>query len=232
MCHGLAVKAFPKPVLGEAFSHEVAGYHYPVLAAQKRIAILPDIYGCNPFYQGLSQRFVKRGAEVYLVNTFAGLDDLPEATREAAFARRHKVNDKSFLDNLERFCEAKKITGILGFCLGGLYIFELARRNVEMDLVGMYGFPQGLPNDDPVPVPFEYLPSVTKRHVMLMGRNDSSVGPDNISKLERAAEANPTIALTVYDPVGHNFLPEIDSDDAALRAVAENALMQTDAELL
>ncbi|MDJ0919858.1 MAG: dienelactone hydrolase family protein [Henriciella sp.] len=232
MCHGQAVAAFPEPKLGEPFSGVVEGYAYGDPSAAKKIVILPDIYGCNPFYQGLSQRYADKGARVFLVDTFAGLGELPENTREAAFARRGQVKDKTFLDSLETFCEAEGVTGLMGFCLGGLYVFELARRDVSFDLVGLYGFPQGLPNQDDLPVPFDYLPSVTKKHIMLMGRDDSSVGPDNIAKLEDVAAANPAIQLTVYDPVGHNFLPEIDSEDPTLKAVAIDALEQSDAALL
>lgn len=232
MCHGQAAQAFPAPRLGDAFSKSVDGYAYGDPAADKKIAILPDIYGCNPFYQGLAQRYADKGVRVFLVDTFAGLGDLPEATREAAFARRNKVRDKEFVDRFEAFCADAGVTGVMGFCLGGLYVFELARRNAAPALAGLYGFPQGLPNEDPLPVPFDYLADVSRRHVMLMGRDDASVGPENIAKLEAMAADNPAIALTVYEGAGHGFLPEIDSPDTDKRAMAQDALARCDAALL
>lgn len=232
MCHGKAVNAFPTPDAGEAFDAVVSGYAFGA-QSDKRIAILPDIYGCNPFYKGLATRYAQKGAEVFLVDTFHGFGELPENTREAAFARRGKVKDKEFLDRFEEFCTDKDVTGVIGFCLGGLYVFELARRNkISAELVGLYGFPQGLPNQDPLPTPFDYLTSVEKKFSMLLGRDDPSVGIENVDKLKAMTPDVPAMDLTVYDPVGHNFLPLLDSEDADLKAIAEDAMNRCDRILL
>lgn len=227
MCHGKAVAAFPEPKLGRAFEKQVSGYYYPAEHGQAnaKIAILPDIYGCNPFYQGLSLHLQGKGAAVYLVDTFAGLGELPEVTREAAFARRNKVRDKQFLNDFEAFCAEKKVTGVIGFCLGGLYVFELARRQMRADLIGLYGFPQGLANQDPLPAPFDYLTKGgLSPFTMLMGADDQSVGVDNIRKLRAMAGEVPAMTLKVYDGASHDFLPQLDSDDPAKRAAAVDAL--------
>ncbi|QLC26423.1 dienelactone hydrolase family protein [Parasphingopyxis algicola] len=228
MCHGKAVRAFPDPMDAESFDDGVSGYRFGG-DTERRIAILPDIYGCNDFYRGLSTHLAERGAQVFLVDTFAGLGDLPEVTREAAFARRGQVEDKAFLDRFEDFVRRNRIGGVIGFCLGGLYVFELARRGVDADLLGLYGFPQGLPNQDPLPVPFEYLPQVTTPFAMLLGAEDESVGADNIAKLGTLAPDIPAMALKVYDGVGHNFLPFLDSDDADKKAIAKDALARIEA---
>lgn len=232
MCHGKAVAAFPNPTEPESFEKSVSGYHWALPDAKSKIAILPDIYGCNPFYRGLATRFHQLGAEVYLVDTFAGFGDLPEMTREAAFARRGKVADKEFLDRFEQFLDAEGITGVVGFCLGGLYVFELARRGVQAVLVGLYGFPQGLPNQDPLPTPFEYLHAVDTSFTMLLGADDAAVGADNIERLAMMAPSISSMDLTVYEGVGHDFLPFVDSEEEALRAIAEDALAKCDALLL
>lgn len=226
MCHGQAIKAFPPPAPAKPFSEAVSGFTWETGATDTRIAILPDIYGCSPFYKGLSSLLADRGADVFLVDPFHGLGDLPEATREAAFARRHNVRDKSFLDDFETFATARQITGVVGFCLGGLYIFELARRNMKANMIGLYGFPQGLPNQDRLQTPFEYLATVTQPFTMLMGREDASVGTENITQLETMAKEVPAMTLKIYEGVGHNFLPLLDSDNAAERAVAEDAKAQ------
>lgn len=232
MCHGVAVAAFPAPQLGTSYGGAVTGYVYDRPGAHKRLAILPDIYGCNPFYQGLARYYQDAGAHVVLVDPFAGLGELPEMSRELAFARRHKVNDAAFVDAFQAFCEAENITGVVGFCLGGLYIFELARRGLKADLVGLYGFPQGMANQGALPVPFDYLPSVTQPFTMLMGREDPSVLPENVDKLSDMDDQCPAMDLTVYREAGHGFLPEISGDDPALQAVAKDALAKMDAALL
>lgn len=232
MCHGKAVAAFPTPTEPATFDEGVQGYHWANAGAQHKIAILPDIYGCNPFYRGLATRYAQLGADVYLVDTFAGFGDLPEMTRDAAFARRGKVADKEFLDRFEAFVTSHSITGVIGFCLGGLYVFELARRGVQTALVGLYGFPQGLPNQDPLPTPFEYLHAVDTPFAMLLGADDPAVGADNVKRLQAMAPDVPGMDLTVYDGVGHDFLPLLDSEDPALRATAEDAIATCDRLLL
>lgn len=223
MCHGAAVAAFPSPAEPTGYKGEVEGFIFGGQGG-RRIAILPDIYGCNDFYRGLSTYLAHAGAQVYLIDTFAGLGDLPEVTREAAFTRRNKVEDAAFVDRFERFIAAEKIDGVIGFCLGGLYVFELARRGVKADLVGLYGFPQGLPNSDPLPKPFEYLDQVSQPFTMLMGADDETVGVENIAKLQAAAPTCPAMTLKVYVGAGHNFLPFLDSDNEAELAIARDAL--------
>lgn len=224
MCHGAAVAAFPVPATATDFSSDVEGYHYAGSPDGRRIAILPDIYGCNPFYQGLATLLANRGANVYLVDPFAEFGALPEMTRDAAFARRHKVADTAYIDRFERFVGETNIAAVIGFCLGGLYVFELARRGVDCDLLGLYGFPQGMQNQDPLPVPFDYLPSVTQPFTMMMGADDHAVGVEHVARLADMAPAVPAMNLVTLTGVGHNFLPLLDSEDAALRETAKVAL--------
>ncbi len=224
MCHGQAVEAFPNAALPLKDVGELASYYFGDEQASRKIAVLPDIYGCNPFYAGLCAHLAQDGAGVYLVDTFHEFGDLPEVTRDAAFARRHNIKDRAFLDQFEKFCADHDVAGVIGFCLGGLYIFDLARRGMKADLLGLYGFPQGMENSEKLPVPFDYLPSVTTPFAMLMGREDVPVGRENVDRLERFAPTSPAMSLKVYEGVGHGFLPMLDSEDAHERAVAEDAL--------
>ena len=130
MCHSEAVAAFPQPATAEVFSSSVGGYRFTGEGSRK-VAILPDIYGCNAFYRGLATHLSQKGTTVFLIDPFARLGDLPEQTREAAFSRRAKVADKLFVDQLESFTREERLDAVIGFCLGGLYIFELARRPIR-----------------------------------------------------------------------------------------------------
>lgn len=229
MCHGAPVRAFPTPVEPHVFDESVAGYVFGDARAKNRVAILPDIYGCNAFYRGLATHLAEKGAGVFLVDTFHGLGELSENTREVAFERRNKVKDKNFLDHFETFIDDRGVTGVIGFCLGGLYVFELARRRVEPDLVGLYGFPQGLPNQDELPTPFDYLTSIEKPFTMLMGEDDASVGAENTAKLVTIDKDAPAMTLKMYKGVGHGFLPLLDSENSVEREVAEDALSYCEA---
>lgn len=231
MCHGEASAAFPDSASFSAYAGGIQASVFGDPAAARRIAILPDIYGSNPFYQGLATRLADRGSLVYLIDTFAGLGDLPRATREAAFDRRHKLRDRTFVDQFAGFVAQESISGIVGFCLGGLFVFELARRGTAADLVGFYPFPQGLPNQDALDVPFDYLDGVVKQHTILVGTEDASLGPENLARLGDVAERNPALRLHVFESSGHGFLADLTSDDAVKRDNAERALGLCEAAL-
>ena len=224
MCHGKASAFFPVPTSEERFRAEVDGYAFGNEGDGMAIAIIPDIYGCNPFYSGMATYLAQKGNRVFLIDPFAQIGGLAEVTREAALERRGKLRDREFLDKVEEFASDKKLDAIIGFCLGGLYVFDLARRGVNAKLIGLYGFPQGMPNQDPLPVPFDYLETLEKRHWMLMGAQDEPVGPENVRKLQDVASKNPAIQLTVFEKSGHGFLSDLDSDDDERRAVAIKAL--------
>lgn len=224
MCHTQENSFFPAPKPEGRLEGEVEALTFGSESASKRLAILPDIYGQTPFYQGLATYLAHKGARVFLVNPFAGHGDLPEQTREAAFARRHKVADRQVVDAVETFCHQREITGVVGFCLGGYYIFELARRQVPQNLVGFYGFPQGMENRAPLPAPFGYLASLDKPHTCLVPAADDVVGRDNIARLAALAESNSAMNLRLYEGSGHGFLKDLESEDAALRDNALDAL--------
>ena len=232
MCLTAPIKTFPPPTPGSRLEGVVRGYSYGSESAGLRIAILPDIYGCSPFYRSLAARYAEKGAYSLLIDPFAGFGELSTPTRADAFARRHKVHDKRFIDDFEAFITEHSITAVVGFCLGAFYIFELARRHVLPELVGFYGFPQGMANIDPLPVPFDYLAMVKKPFTMLMGEKDEPVGEDNIRRLQEIAPGAPAMRLTTYPGVGHNFLSLIDAVDEAARAVACDSLSVADAILL
>ena len=232
MCHDKASGYFPAPRSTGSIKGQVEGLTFGNANAKLKIAIIPDIYGTNAFYQGLATRLTAQGtAAVSLVNPFAGLGDLPEITREAAFGRRQKVKDKEFVDRFQAFCESQAITGVVGFCLGGFYVFELARRNVSQALVGFYGFPQGMQNQDPLPDPFDYLGGLSKTHLSLMPGQDASVGRENVDRLARLGDTTEGLQVRVYEESGHGFLSDVDSGDEALRANALAALAECERHL-
>lgn len=228
MRHGAAVKAFPPPTEGEIFEGDVHGFCFGERGAATHIAILPDIYRCNGLYRGLSQRFTQKGARVTLVDPFRGLGELSAVTREAAFARCRNVRDAAFIDHLEGAALREHVSGVLGFCLGGPYVFELARRGLPLALIGLYGFPHGMANSDPLPVPSDYLEKVSRSFTMLMGSQDASVGPDTVSRLKVMSPCIPALKSRVYENVGHGFLPMVDSENPEERGVAIDALKHID----
>ena len=225
MCNTEASRSLPRPGKAERIDSDgIVAYAFGQATCADRVVIIPDIYGASAFYLGLATWFADKGARVLLLDPFVDLGELPSPTREAAFARRGKLCDKAYVDAVENFSRKHEISGVLGFCLGGLYVFELSRRRLPVRLVSLYGFPQGLPNQDPLPVPFDYLAEVSWPQLALFGEEDYLQTPENLGRLRAIAAASPHFDLHLYPRSGHGFLADLDAEDSTLRANANDAL--------
>ena len=224
MCHRNSLAALPTP--GNHSVKRDSGLKYWQYGAgsNQRLAIITDIYGCNEFYQSFATHFAQQGWTVDLIDLFSDLGELPEITREAAFERRHKLSDAEICNKLEAFIDEQSIDAVIGFCLGGNYVFEMSRRNVDVRLVAYYPFPAGLVNQDVIPTPLEYLDAVTQPVTALVGDCDDSAGRDSMAGLAEISIGNPALDVKVYAGSGHGFLAHLDSEDEVLRSNAEQSL--------
>jgi carboxymethylenebutenolidase len=226
MCHDAAPSALPAP--GTYRIEQAGNLKYWNFSEQDntdvRVALLTDIYGCNEFYQSLSTLFAKQGWQSHLVDLFSDLGELPEITREAAFERRHKLRDQQCCDCIEQYIKEHNITAVVGFCLGGNFVFEMARRNINVNLIAYYPFPAGLPNEDGLEPAFTYLDKLNTDVCVLIGDDDDRVGLKNVAKLNILSAANPFLDVRVYKDSKHGFLADLDSPDANLKKNAEDSL--------
>lgn len=228
MCHNDKPKAFPAPGTyqrKEAEGLKVWAFDSQPSDSSKRVMILTDIYGCNEFYQSFATYLASKGWQADLIDLFTDLGELEEITREAAFERRHKLRDRQVCDQLQSYIASQEVSAVVGFCLGGNYVLELAKRKVDVNLVGYYPFPAGLPNEDGNQVPLEYLAQLEKSVTVLVGDSDDSAGRDTMAKLAEIAQSNQAIDLHMYQESGHGFLAQLDSDDDTLRKNAEDSLV-------
>jgi len=90
--------------------------------------------------------------------------------------------------------------------------------------VGYYPFPAGLPNEDGLEIPLDYLSQLTKPVTLLLGDSDDSAGRENTAKAARITESNKALDTHVYHKSGHGFLAHLDSDNDTLRKNAEDSL--------
>ena len=233
MCHTRASVALPEPGrAGRITQSGVTAFAYGSRASDHRIVVIPDIYGASPFYRGLSTWYANKGASVFLVDPFAEVGELSEVTRKSAFARHAKLRDRACVDAIESLARRHEATGVVGFCLGGLYVFELAHRGLETVLVSLYGFPQGMPNQDPLPTPFDYLDGLPTEQIAIFGETDCLQTPESFERLKELTAKNPQFDLRLYPKSGHGFLADLDSQDEVLRANAHDALALTTNALL
>ncbi len=227
MCHDKTPSSLPAP--GDYQIHNANGLKYWDFSSKTdsdvRVALLTDIYGCNDFYQSMSTYFAEQGWQSHLVDLFSDLGELPEVTRDAAFERRHKLRDQKCCDLIEQYIRDNNITAVVGFCLGGNFVFELARRNVNINLIAYYPFPAGLPNEDGLDPAFNYLEQLETEVTVLMGDHDDRVGLENVAKLKTISEGNSSLTVNVYPNSKHGFLEDLDSTDPILKNNAEDSLV-------
>lgn len=97
-------------------------------------------------------------------------------------------------------------------------------RTVAFDWKSQLCEPAGLPNQDEIDAPFEYLETLNKSVTVLVGDSDDSSGRENIARLVQIGTGNPVLDVHVYAGSGHGFLEDLDSTDEALRTNAEKSL--------
>jgi carboxymethylenebutenolidase len=224
MCHTDKIDYFGDSLTAEPFAAEVAGLRYGTSDFGKRVAVLPDIYGLTDFYKGYASYIANQGAQTWLVNPWAPYGDPPELTREAAYERRHKLRDSEHCDQLDTFLANANIDTIVGFCIGGNFAFELARRGYKGTIVAVYPLPWGMANDDALTPAFEFMPTLEKHVTILMGDADQLAGPENIDRLVNTVKHNDKLELHLYAGSNHGFFTDLLGDDEALRNNALDAI--------
>ncbi len=224
MCHKDGVRFFGRLQKFTKFSDTVDGLSFGKDAAASRVAVLPDIYGLTNFYKGYASYLADFGAQVFLTNPWSEFGELAESTREAAYERRGKLKDREHCDHLETFLSSKKIETVVGFCLGGNFVFELARRGFRGTLIAIYPLPWGMKNQDEITPAFEYMPTLSTKVTIFMGSADHLAGPDNIRELENVVSENGNLTLHLYKGSNHGFFTDIDGEDQKLKLNAKDAI--------
>lgn len=224
MCHKDRINFFGEPGDCAEFSGSIDGLVFPGIDSTKRIAVFPDIYGLTDFYRGYAAYVAGFGARIYLVNPWSPFGELAEVTREAAYERRHKLRDREHCDQLEAFLASENIDAVVGFCIGGNFVFELARRGYEGTLIAIYPLPWGMANQDEIAPAFEFMPSLTKEVTIFMGDSDHLAGPDNIAKMKEIVAGNSRLTMHLYAGSNHGFFTDIDGSEDKLKGNAKDAI--------
>jgi len=223
MCHP-ASDASPSgssaPPRTERFEVASSGVQLPVFAAlpdgasRGDVLIIHDIWGANEFYQDLARRLAGAGYAAYLPDLFVRQGNLPEPTREAAFARASQHSFPQAIADLQRVIDVLETRGggklgTVGFCMGGTLVMLLAAREPRVAAgVIYYGFPANPnPTDNRPLEPLQEADRVGHPLLGFWGDQDHGVGIDNVERYRAAlAAAGKQHDFTIYPGLPHGFL--------------------------
>jgi len=115
---------------------EIAIHPSPVMG----LVITPDIFGLRPLFDDLVARLsAEWSMSVCAVEPFPGLSLGPEV--EGRFAAVPGIDDDAHLRDLHEGADAlgTSVTGLMGFCMGGMYCFKSARSERFARIASFYG---------------------------------------------------------------------------------------------
>jgi carboxymethylenebutenolidase len=180
------------------------------------VLIINDIYGRSPFYESLARRLAQAGLVGFTPEFFFRLPPIPERTLEHARARRGKLDDVRALDDLSRAIDwlaardevGGRPVGIIGFCMGGTFVLNLAALKPKVAAaVCYYGFPAAGGAPGGAPKPLDQVGDMKAPLLGFWGEEDAGVGMDNVESLRRKlAAAGKDHEFHVYPGLGHGFL--------------------------
>ncbi len=228
MCHPEVPAGAPLPnVRTEEVAIELAGgEHLPgLLAFPQRtpapaVLVINDVFGRANFYEHLTRRIAQAGYLALDVEYFFRHGAVPAGDRDAVTARSGKLDQAQTLRDLGAAIEwlhrrrdtAGARTGLIGFCMGGTFVLDLAAERRDLASVSYYGFPaRARPN---VPAPLEVAERIRGPLIGHWGTQDTGVGIDNVRALGaklKAAEVEHT--FYEYEGLGHGFLKAFLDDE-------------------
>ncbi len=183
------------------------------------LVIAPDIFGLRPLYDEMVQRLsTEWQMSVIAVEPFSGRGLGPEV--EPRMAAIPELRDTDVLADLHAAADVlgTEVTGLIGFCMGGMYCFKAARSERFVRIASFYGMIvmppawRGAHHDEPLANLINgYADSV----IAFVGGHDPYTPEADIAQL-RATGAN----VVFYPDAEHGFAhdasrPSHRADDAA-----------------
>lgn len=231
MCHPEVPPGTPLPaVRTEEAAIAVEGGDLPALLALPErtpaaaVLVVNDVFGRVDFYEHLTRRLAQAGLVALCPEYFFREGPLAEPTREAAMARRAKLDGQrtlrdlyAALEWLRRRPEVRGGLGTIGFCMGGTFVLDLAATDEVAATVSYYGFPVASATGPlAAPQPVDLAERMRGAILGHWGDQDSGVGMENVERLRGLLEhARVQHEFHIYPGLGHGFLKAFLDDDGA-----------------
>lgn len=232
MCHPeVSVGSVAPAVRTEEVGIAVEGGSLPALLAfpartpAPAILVVNDVFGRSPFYENLARRLAQAGFVALDPEFFFREGPVPAGDREAATARRTKLDQQRTLRDLgaalawlraRKDVQGRRV-GTVGFCMGGTLVLDLAAEHADLATVTFYGFPAS-GGDTPLapPRPLDLAARMHGPILGFWGGQDAGVGMDNVKALDgKLSQAGVAHEFQVYPGLGHGFLKAFLEDESA-----------------
>ena len=186
------------------------------------VVVVPDMFGRSPFYEHLTALLADAGYAVLLVDYFFRQDELTEAGPGPAMARRGQLDETQSVEDIDKArtwlaTRTEDRVGVVGFCMGGTFVLDLASQGADIAGVAYYGFP--VPQaalKQPPPRPIDLVDHLQGPVLAFWGDQDETVGLDNAKDyIERANKVNPQFESEILPGLAHGFLGNADLTDSA-----------------
>jgi carboxymethylenebutenolidase len=186
-------------------------------APSRGLVVVPDIMGLRPLFdEHVARLAAEQGWAVCAPEPFVGREDLPIEDR---LEQVGSLDDTRVLGDLAEAADATGVdaVGVVGFCLGGMYVLKAATTGRFDRAVAFYGMIR-LPEGWRSPTQAEPLELLDRGHcptLAIVGTDDPYTPPDDVLALEAAG-----VSVVRYEGAEHGFVhdpsrPAHRPDDAA-----------------
>lgn len=194
------------------------------------VVLHPDVGGLRPLFTDLARRLATHGLAVRAVEPFAPTPEVLTAGVEARLAGIRDLDDDTQLAMLEAAADRLVVeddvtrVGVLGFCMGGHYVFKAAAGDRFDSAVAFYGMlrtPEGWDGPGhriaPLAVASTMVPTLA-----VFGSADPWTPPADIAALRVAWTDRPDCEIAEFEGADHGFVhdPERPAHRAADAAEA------------
>jgi carboxymethylenebutenolidase len=204
----------------------VDGHDVPVVHARPDgmpvagVVLHPDIGGLRPLFEDMARRLATHGLAVSVIEPFAGLSEPPGSTVEARMAQVKDLDDTQQMDMLTAAADLLVVeddvsrVSVLGFCMGGHYVFKAAsldRFDAAVSFYGMVRTPEGWRGPghriEPLEVAAEMVPTLA-----FFGSNDPYTPAADIEALRAAWSGRTDCEIVVVEGAEHGFVHDPERD--------------------
>jgi carboxymethylenebutenolidase len=192
------------------------------------VVLHPDMGGLRPLFEDMARRLATYGLAVCAIEQFAALAAADVATVEQRMAHVKDLDDGQQLEVMSAAADLLVVeddvarVGIIGFCMGGHYVFKAAasdRFDAAVPFYGMLRTPDGWGGPghriEPLEVAAQMCPTLA-----IFGSVDPWTPAADIEALREAWKDRDDCEIVVVEGADHGFVHDPDrpvhrADDAA-----------------